>query len=346
MAAWLAAHGHDVTIVCAKHPNAPRDEVRDGVTFRRRGGRLTVYPRALMYLLSRTGRRADIVIDVQNGLPFFSPLVRRGSIVVLVHHVHREQWQLIYPGPRGRFGWWLESRLAPMMYRRRKYVTVSNASAADLTRIGVSSARIQVIQNGIDVPHPSARGPRAAAPTVCVLGRLVPHKQVEHALDAMALLRTEVPGLRLDIVGDGWWRENLERHALSIGVDDIVTFRGYLDEPARDRVLDAAWLLLAPSVKEGWGIAIMEAAAHGVPAIAYTTGGGVRESILDGQTGALVDDFDELVVVTKQLLSDHELRLRMASAARQRAGEFEWASSGAKLQDLLEQQIELDQRLP
>lgn len=309
-------------------------------------GAFTVYLRGLLYLLSREGRHADIVIDVQNGLPFFSPLVRRGPIIALVHHVHREQWQLIYPGPRGRLGWWLESRLAPKVYRRRRYVTVSNASAADLAELGVSSERVHVIQNGIDIPHPSRRRSRATTPTLCVLGRLVPHKQVEHALDAVARLRREIPDIRLDIVGDGWWRENLQRHAARAGVDDLVSFHGYLDEAARDAVLDRAWLLLAPSVKEGWGIAIMEAAAHGVPGIAYSTGGGVRESILDGQTGALVEDLDELVAVTANLLTDHELRLQMAETARERASAFDWASSGAKLQELLEQEIEIDQRLP
>lgn len=346
MASWLAANGHDVTIVCADHPNAPRNEIRDGVRFRRRGGRLTVYPRGLAYLCSRAGRRADIVIDVQNGLPFFSSLVRRRPILVLLHHLHREQWQIIYPGPRGRFGWWLESRLAPMAYRRRDYLTVSDASAADLGHIGVPSQRIHVIHNGIDVPHASACGPRAATPTVCVLSRLVPHKQVEHAMDVVARLRGGLPELRLEIVGDGWWRENLETYAERLGVDDIVTFHGHLDDAARDAVLARSWVLLAPSVKEGWGIAIMEAAAYGVPAIAYSTGGGVRESVLDGHTGLLADDRDELVTATARLLADDELRARMSGAARSRAAQFDWPSSAMKLQSLLEQQIELGQRLP
>src|SRR3712207_8388324 len=69
MARWLAGRGHEVTVFCAAHANAPRDEVRDGVRFHRRGGWLSVYPRGLAYLLSRAGRRADIVVDVPNGIP-------------------------------------------------------------------------------------------------------------------------------------------------------------------------------------------------------------------------------------------------------------------------------------
>jgi len=193
MAEWLAGQGHEVTVVCAAHADAPRDEIRAGVRFRRRGGRLTVYLHGLAYLLTARGRRTDVVVDVQNGLPFFSPLVRRRGLIVLVHHVHREQWQIIYPGWRGHLGWWLESRLAPRVYRGRRYVTVSQASRADLARLGVAAERVQVVHNGIDVPHPQATAPPSAAPTLCVLCRLVPHKQVEHALEVAARLRPTMP---------------------------------------------------------------------------------------------------------------------------------------------------------
>lgn len=68
----LVAAGHQVTISCAAYDGAPADEVREGITFRRRGGRLGVYLHGLAYLIG-PGRRDDVVIDVQNGLPFFSP---------------------------------------------------------------------------------------------------------------------------------------------------------------------------------------------------------------------------------------------------------------------------------
>jgi len=338
----LCRRGYDVTIVCADHPNAPSDEVRGGVRFRRRGGRLTVYLRALAYLLSRDGRRADVVIDVQNGLPFFSPLVRHRAVVVLVHHVHREQWKMIYPGVRGRFGWWIESRVAPRLYRGRPYVTVSDASAADLVELGVMPAQINVIQNGIDPARSPIQEQRRPTPSLCVLSRLVPHKQIEHALVAVAALRSEMPTLRLDVVGEGWWRSHLEELTARLGIADIVTFHGHTGDATRDAVLGKAWVLLVPSVKEGWGIAIMEAATHGVPAIAYAGAGGVRESVLHGRTGLLADDLDDLVRVTRLLLTDEHLRARIGTAARERARDFDWTSSAEKFGQL----IDRAQRLP
>jgi glycosyltransferase involved in cell wall biosynthesis len=335
VAAHLASQGWDVTLCCARYPGAPSGELRDGVRFRRRGGRLTVYVHGLAYLLTRRGRRCDVVVDVQNGIPFFSPAVRRRGVVVLVHHVHREQWQIIYPGAFGRFGWWVESRIGPRLYRGRPYVTVSDASRRDLVQLGVRPESISVVHNGIDVPHPEQRRPHPQVPTICVLGRLVAHKQVEHAFDAAARVRGTVRDLRVEVVGDGWWRDRLEAHADELGLRDIVTFHGHVSDDERDAVLDRAWVLLAPSVKEGWGIAIMEAAAHGVPAIAYASAGGVCESIVDGTTGWLVDDVNGLVKRTEELLTDRLLRDWMGANARERAAEFNWRATGTRFDELL-----------
>lgn len=335
MARWLSGQGHEVTIVCAAHQNAPATEVRDGVRYRRHGGWLGVYPQGLRYLLSRAGRATDLVIDVHNGIPFASPLVRRRGIHVLVHHVHREQWHIIYPGLRGRIGWWIESRLAPWLYRKHLYITVSESTKHDLGLLGVSPNRISVICNGIDVPHPSLLVPRSATPRLCVLGRVVPHKQFEHALRVVAALRGQMPELQLDVIGDGWWIEELRRAAEDLQVLSQVSFHGHVSDAERDRLLGASWLMLAPSVKEGWGIAIMEAAAHAVPTLAYASAGGVTESIVPGETGVLVDDLDELIEQTRRLLLDSETRLTMGKAARARAEYFDWSSSAAAFEQHL-----------
>ena len=98
-----------VTIFCAEHEDAPRDETRDGIRFVRRGSKMGVYLRGMLALAARRFGRVDVVVDVQNGLPFFTRLLTRKPVVVLVHHVHREQWPVVYPGITGRVGWWIES---------------------------------------------------------------------------------------------------------------------------------------------------------------------------------------------------------------------------------------------
>lgn len=335
MAAGLAERGHQVTIVCARHAHAAADEVRNAVTFRRRGGRLTVYLHGLLFLVSPRGRRLDVVVDVQNGLPFWSPLVRRRPILALVHHLHREQWQVIYPGRSGRLGWWLESVLAPRVYRSSRYATVSQASADDLVDLGVEPTRIEIVYNGLDDTEPAPID-RSSTPRLVCVGRLVPHKQYEHALRTVAALRAEFPAIGLDIVGDGWWGEDLRRRARELGVDDLVVFHGHVSVVRRDQLVGQSWVTLVPSLKEGWGISIMEAAAQGVPAIGYHSAGGVRESIVDGITGVLVADEQELVDITRQLLRDQERRELLGKSARDRAASFGWANSKERFVALVE----------
>jgi glycosyltransferase involved in cell wall biosynthesis len=291
MARGLAGRGYRVTIQCAAHPGAPADEWRDGVRLRRRGNRFTVYPRALLAILVL---RPDVIVDVQNGIPFFAPLVARCPVVVLVHHVHRELWRGAVGAALGRIGWWIESWLAPRVYRKCPYLTVSGATRDELVGLGVRFGQITVIQPGLDPVPPTLAEPDENL-TLVVVGRLVPHKRIEHAIDAVARLSRRWPKLRLEVIGQGWWRENLVRHIALRGVEDRVTLHGWVGEQDKHEILARSAVHLCPSVKEGWGIAIMEAAAHGLPSVAYRAAGGVSESIVDNETGLLAADLDDLV---------------------------------------------------
>lgn len=343
--AELAASGVKVTLRCAAYPGAPRREVVDGVHISRAGGRFTVYPRALLSLLAgRMGLGAlrdvhpDVVIDTQNGIPFFASTVAKAPVVVLVHHCHREQWPVA--GPLiGRLGWWLESRLSPRMHRHNQYLTVSQPSASDLITLGIEPGRIAVVRNGIDqVAHHigvDALDARSETPRVVVLSRLVPHKQIEHALTTLAVLRDHVPDVHLDVVGDGWWMDRLVEHAARLDISEAVTFHGYLDEESKHRVLQRAWVHLMPSRKEGWGLAVTEAAQHGVPTIGYCSSGGLTDSVTDGITGLLCRDQDEFVRHTATLLVDNKLRYRLGEAARARCADLSWQRSAAGVSTVL-----------
>jgi glycosyltransferase involved in cell wall biosynthesis len=331
----LAAQGHQVTLVCARYPGSARDSTENGVHVRRRGGRLTVYPHGLLFLLSRRGRRQDVVIEVINGLPFGARLVRRRGLLALVHHVHRRQWELIYPGLRGRIGWFVESRLTPALYRSVPHLTVSEASRRDLVALGIRE--VSVVHNGLDASPVDTS--RSTHPRLVLVARLVPHKQVEHALDALAVLRQEFPELHLDLVGDGWWHDELLAHAARLGLDRELTWHGHVTERRRDELLAGAWVALMPSVKEGWGLAVVEAAAQGTPTIAYREAGGVAESILDGRTGVLVEGPGELIEATRELLCSPELRSRMGLAARSHAATFSWDDATAEVIGFVRRQV-------
>ena len=336
VATGLVRRGHDVTMLCADHGAAPRDERVDGVRFRRRGGRVGVYPQALRGVrwLERTESPLDVLVDVQNGLPFFSPLATKTPVVSLVHHVHREQWPVVFGPLTARIGWGIESRLSPRVYRGRQYVAVSGRTKDELTQLGVDPRHIAVIHNGTDEPT-STGVARSPHPTIVILGRLVPHKRVEHAIDVLAKLRGAHPDLRLRIIGDGWWAPKVRAHAEACGVSDRVDHLGFISEEHKHAELAAAWVALAPSIKEGWGLNVMDAASHGVPTVAYHGAGGLSESIEDDRTGLLVYDLDAMAAAVSRLLSDQLQRDTLGAAAREHARRFTWEGTTSSWEDLL-----------
>jgi glycosyltransferase involved in cell wall biosynthesis len=341
--AQLAASGVAVTLRTARYPGAARREVIDGVRISRAGGRYSVYVWALLAMTAaRLGvgplRRAhpDVVVDTQNGLPFLARLIYGRRVAILVHHCHREQWP-VAGWVLGRLGWFVESRLSPRLHRRNQYVTVSLPSARDLVGLGVANERIALVRNGLDgAPELSLRGPRARYPRVLVLSRLVPHKQIEDALAAVALLRPSIPGLHLDIVGGGWWWQRLVDRAASLGISEAVTFHGHVDDVTKHHVMQQSWVHLLPSCKEGWGLAVIEAAQHAVPTIGYRSSGGLADSIIDGVTGVLVDTRAELVNRLQQLLADPVLRDQLGAKAQARSAEFSWPQSADAMRTVLE----------
>ncbi len=319
----LRARGVALTVFSARYPGAAAAETRDGIRYVRRGGHLTVYLWAALLLLTRRLGRHDAVLEVQNGMPFLARLFTRTRVVILVHHVHREQWSIL-PRALARFGWFMESKVAVRVNRGAPYVAVSEVTRSELVALGVRAGDITIAWNGRPAVPDYEPAERSTAPRLVMLARLVPHKRIEHALEVVAALRDEFPGLHLRVMGSGWWADNLLARRAELGLDDDVTFLGHVSDRQKYEELSSAWVHLLPSVKEGWGLSIVEAAHVGVPSVAYVEAGGVRESILDGVTGLLATDQDDLVGKVRHLLHDAELRLDLGHKARIRSEQFSW----------------------
>ena len=338
----LAAQGHEVLYFSASHTDAPRKSARNGVRYLKSGGKYSVYPAAWWLMaLGRIGigpaRGVDAVVDTQNGIPFFARLVAGAPTVLLTHHCHEEQWPVAGPAV-GRLGWFLESRLAPRVYRGARYVTVSEASKSDLVGLGVQGEDIAIVANGIDpVPASVPLLPDDGRTHLLTLSRLVPNKQIEHAMLVVAdfVRNNEYKDVVLDVVGSGWWEEKLRARARELGIEDRVIFYGQVTEDYKHALLARAAVHLMPSAKEGWGLAVTEAAQHGVPTVGYRSSGGLRDSIADGETGLLVDDLPGLFTATRRLLDDAGLRQRLGDAAREHAAGYSWADTGRRFEEIL-----------
>src|SRR5439155_24160768 len=173
-----------VTYLTARGPGQSAGRVSGSLRMVRRGGRWTVYFWALLWLL-RNRNRIDGVVDCQNGIPFFSPLVlsRRVLVVLVMHHVHDAQFFVHFPPWLARIGSWLEGPGARWAYRNAVTVAVSPSTVRAMrTRLRWLGPSF-VVPNGMTQPE---RRPvtRAQTPTIVCLGRLVVHKRVDRPVQA------------------------------------------------------------------------------------------------------------------------------------------------------------------
>ncbi len=330
---WAEA-GIDITLRTSFAQGHPPEVVRDGYRVIRRAGRYLVFPRAAMAeIAGRTGPR-DALIEIWNGMPFFSPLWARGPRLTFLHHVHGAMWNMVLPPNLASVGDTIERRIAPLVYRRSRIVTLSESSKQQmLDQLGFRPERVAVVPPGIDdrfVPGTS----KSATPTVVAVGRLMPAKRFDHLIRAAADARRSVPDLRLVIVGDGYERIELERIASEQGDAGRVDFRGRCSDTELVELYQQAWVLASASSHEGWGMSITEAAACGTPAV-VTDIAGHRDAVDDGVTGILCPDTASLGPALADLLRDADRRDRMSAAALERAQRFTWGATATELMRLL-----------
>ena len=309
LAEGMIARGDRVTLLCAG-PTATR-----GYRVVRSGGTYSQFLRAPLAYWRRV-RDADLVVEVCNGMPFFSPLWCRRPLICLVNHVHTDLWQLRFPAPLAAAGRFAENRLMPWVHRNNLFLTVSNSTADALREIGVGADRIRQICNGVVQPDPQT--PRSPQPLFLALGRLTEYKRIDLLLKLWSRVRRVVGGT-LVIAGDGPERARIEAMA---GPDVIVV--GRVSEEEKHRLLCAAWLLLHPALIEGWGLVVAEAAIRGTPAIGFDVPG-LRDSVVDGQTGLLAGTEGEFASAWASLALNHRAREAMGTAARERAERLHWS---------------------
>jgi glycosyltransferase involved in cell wall biosynthesis len=276
------------------------------------------------YLLH--ARDADVVIDVVNGLPFFTPIWRRRKRTIgFVHHIHDEQWKDSYSPFVAFFGRIIELRVMPRLYK--EFITVSRSTAEDLERHGAQAGSVTIVPNGLDPPPEGLPG-KDTEPLFVLVARLVPNKRVALLLDMWEQVQRRTGG-RLVIIGDGPKREFLQRKRIP-----HVEFLGQIHDLDRDSYLSRATLLLVTSRREGWGLTILEAARVGTPTLAFNVAG-VRDAIVNNTTGVLVNDKEQFIEQWCALSADVQRREQLGRAARERAETFSWRSSTDLLEAVL-----------
>ena len=330
---WAQA-GMDITFRTSYAPGLAQVTWRDGYRVVRKAGRYAVFPRAAIgEIIGRYGRR-DALIEIWNGMPFFSPLWARGPRLTFVHHVHDEMWNMTLPTSLALVGKTLESKIAPRAYRSTQIVTLSDSSKRELVEdLGFASDRVSVVEPGIDGSFtPGAQV--CASPLVVAVGRLVPVKKFDRLIHVLARLRRRNPTLRAIIVGEGYERPMLESLIAKLGAEEWIELPGRVSDDELINLYRQAWVVASASAREGWGMALTEAAACGTPAV-VTDIAGHRDAVENGVTGFLVTNDDDFFDAIDQIICDPDLRSRMSKAASSRSERFRWDTTARRVLEVL-----------
>ncbi|MBI2705136.1 MAG: glycosyltransferase family 4 protein [Actinobacteria bacterium] len=312
----------------------------DGYRVVRRAGRNMVFPMTITEELLRSHGPIDGMLEVWNGVPYLSPLWFTGPKAVLMHHVHRDMWNLVLESEKlAKIGETVETKLAPLFYRRTQMITDSRSSRAEMvTQLGLDEERIAIAPPGIDERF-TPKGPKSPFPLVVAVGRLMPAKRFDELVHLCAQARESIVDLQLVIVGDGYEYDNLSRLVSELSAEGWVRLAGRATDEEVVDLYRSAWVVASASIAEGWGMSLTEAAACGTPTVARHIPGHI-DAVADGTSGVLCETTDGMCEQLEAILSDGLLRARLSAGAIEHAATLTWDATAATILDCLVRQAE------
>lgn len=280
----LVRRGNQVLLLAGLWNSLSRHDLIDGIAVERRSGWIGPVIEAGSILSSHPD--ADVVIDdLGHAIPWLSPRIAAIPVTPLFYHLHRRtlMGQVSIPAAIALAA--IEVAY-PVIYRNCKFVTISQASRMDLMSLGVPSNHITQIAPGVasDIFKP---GPKSDLPQLVYFGGFRAYKQASHAIEVLARLRKSGIEAMLKVVGEGPELPGMRNLAVQRNVAEYVDFVGRVPQSVLATIVAESWANLHTSSSEGWGLSIVEAAACGVPTVAYGVSG-VTETVRPGETGVLV----------------------------------------------------------
>lgn len=333
---WVSA-GHHIVQLSTQFPYGKGVEMIDGVHIERMGNHYSFHVRAIITYLKKYQQEFDLIIDEFHFLPYFTPLYAKTKILAYIHEVAKELWFSNIFFPANRIGYMLEPPII-RLYKEVPFMVVSESTRNDLAAIGIPEKNIHIIPNGVTVL--TSKKHKKRNPHFLFLGRLAPDKGIEDAFHAFVHIRKMLPESRLDIAGTA---ENAEYsdhlHSLSrqLQLNSSVQFYGGVTEQQKFDLMKEAWLLIHPSIREGWGLTAIEAGSQGTPTVGYDISG-LRDSVQNGKTGVLVSDRNPelLARAAVDLVADKKLYINMGKNVQSWSKKFSWEHSTTQSLQLIE----------
>lgn len=332
--------GNNVTVFCGNSLKGPKDEKIDGVQIIRRGGFYTVYIWAFLYYMFKFRGKYDVIIDCENGIPFFTPLYSFKPKFLLIHHVHQEVFRKSLIHPLAIFASFLEAKLMPVVYHNTQVITVSPSSKEEIMRHKLTKREPIIIYNGVDLSlYKPAK--KSNKPLILYLGRLQYYKSLHVFIVAAKRVLKKIPNAQFVIAGEGEEKEKLQEFARRLGILEKIKFLGHVSDKKKISLFQKAWVFVNPSFMEGWGLTTIEAAACGTPAVASDVPG-LRDSIKNPHSGILVRyaNYEGFAKSITKLIQDRKLRNEMEYGSVDWASNFSWEKSAKSFYELVFSEVE------
>lgn len=295
-----AEKGNHVVWFSSKFPEAKNSEIISGIHIVRKGNIFTVYFYAAFYYLF-SGHQFNVVIDEVHGIPFFTPFYVRKLKVAFIHEVAEEIWDSMFSFPFNIIGKLIES-LYLWLYKDIFFWTDAQSTIDELVGHGIDRKKITAIPcaiaNDVLVSFPQ----KEKKPTFIFVSRLVKMKGIEDVIRAFQIILAEKKDANLWIVGSGdkQYLRQLKDMVSRFKMQDKVVFFGHVSDRKKLHLMRRSHMLLHASIKEGWGLVVVEAASQFTPSVVYNVSG-LRDSVKNNQTGIIVSQNNPLQLAKKAL---------------------------------------------
>jgi glycosyltransferase involved in cell wall biosynthesis len=336
---WVKA-GHKVTVFCSQDPyqKLKDEETYNGIRIVRKGGRFSLYFWAPIWYFKHFRKKTDLIIDVQNGIPFFTTLFSRRPKVSFVYHVHNKQFFNDLPFPLSFIGFFIEKFIFPVFYRHVPVIAISKTTKKELINLGFKENNIHIVYCGINgsktKEYKAAK--KFSSPTLLYLGRIKAYKRVDLLIEIFSQILKFNPSARLILAGWGTEASSITDQVMRSSFRRRIEVMGPVSESEKKRLLSQSWLFVNPSIGEGWSIAVIESNLHGTPAVGFNVTG-LTESIKHGKTGLLANDKEDMIKKINKVLNDKPYREELSENARKWAHTFNWDTASSRSLKILEQ---------
>lgn len=335
--AWVK-RGHKVTWFTSRFKESKKTEEIEGIKIFRWGNSLTVYFLApFFYCLSK--EKFDVVVDEIHGLPFFTPTYVRKPKIAFIHEVADEIWDYMYPFPINIIGKLIEP-LYFRLYRNIYFWTDANSTIDDLEKHGIKRKNCIAISCPINNKSLNKPMQKEKNPTFIFVSRVVKMKGIEEVIRAFFYVVLKNKNAKLWIVGDGdkVYVDELKEMMREYDISKSVRFFGQVSENKKLELMKKAHVLLHASVKEGWGLVVIEAASQATPAVVYNVSG-LKDSVKDNETGLVLKENSakEMANLALDLLENKAKYKRFQKNCLEWAKSLTWEDATAKSLKLLEE---------